>query len=640
MALRTRRFRSPTAQWSRSAQPIGQSQTFSGIGTLRRMINPRPSAWALIAVLVVGLLGSAGGTAITLAAEPKQCTGWTDEFHPPTEIRVYRKRGPNAGHVEVVPFWNYVGTVLAAEYSTSGPRGPIWFRMGAQSVKQYGWYYTMHWRGGKVTNYNPDGTVASVECFDVRDSTADQIYKPEKLVNGEWVPINVPSLSNLKAMAEIWPNSMRKWVVEKQKSRFFLSGYRSGKGNPCGSDSDGFKIFQKSLADCNLKGLNYEETQRRFYEPRLLIVDPREHDILADPGVNGEPTYFGDLGVLTPGPSNSTNWRVYAGIDDGFAAPVTGNFSFNSSNITGQGLGDVTGDSRNDLVMLVSGKVRVAVNNNGTGYDAPLAPQDLPGGVEQMLVADFDGDLLADVGLLRDTPVTPLSDEPATLVVMRGTSNGTFSSPVDWWRGPLDLTTMAGSVRLNEVAAGDVNGDGKADLVVRNAGAGSAFFVAPSFASCAELTQYKFTYRGTCTFVPGTGLDVAALWLDKPSWIAAEIKWTLTDFNRDGRNDIVAVVKDGAGVDVFGAAATLNSAFSDPSKMWETSSQPFSEVVPLGIEVNPDGLGDLALLKKSGGNTAVQWLMAVQTKLVITFSPTTAYTDSNLTWAPGTTKPY
>jgi hypothetical protein len=577
-------------------------------------------------VLVVGLFGSAGTGVASATNPPPQCTGWTDEFHPPTEIRVLRRHGPNTGFVEVVPFWNYVGTVLAAEYSTSGPRGPIWMRMGALSVKQYGWYYAMHWRGGSVTITNEDGTTTT-QCFDVRDSTADQIYKPERLVDGVWVPANVPSAANLTAMAETWPMSLRKWVPTKQRSRFFLTGYRSGKRNPCGADADSFKIFQKSLADCAVKGLSFEETLRRYYEPRFLIVDPRERDILNDGN-----TYFGDVGVLSPS-STDTAWRVYAGLDEGFADPVTGTFAIDPTEIAGQGLGDVTGDGYGDLIMLLkTGKLRVAV---ATGAAAPgpyyLDPtsQDVPEGAptEQLLVGDFNGDLLADVGLLRSTPVAPAPEEPATLVVMRGAADGTFGAPQDWWRGALDLTTQ-------QALAADVNGDGKADLVIRDATAGTTFSVAPSFASCADLTLV-----GPCTLVLGTGLDLAAPWLTKPSWDAADVMWTLSDFTGDGRSDVVAVVKDGNGIDAFGMTAG-GGAFADATLMWQTNSLAFADVNPFGVDVNPDGMGDLGLLRKAGSDTALMWLRATLNAGVVTFVPTTAYTDSTLAWAPATTKAY
>ena len=52
--------------------------------------------------------------------------------------------------------------------------------MGALAVKQYGWYYTMHWRGGSCQVTNPDDGTTTVECYDVKDGTLDQIYKPEK----------------------------------------------------------------------------------------------------------------------------------------------------------------------------------------------------------------------------------------------------------------------------------------------------------------------------------------------------------------------------------------------------------------------------------------------------------------------------
>lgn len=603
------------------------------------MTYPRPSAWVLIGVLVVGMLGSAG-TAVTFAANPPpQCTGWTDEFHPPTEIRVRLSRGPSAGTVAVVPFWDYVGTVEAAEYSTSGPRGPIWLRMGALAVKEYGWYYAMHWRGGTVTITNEDGTTTT-ECYDVRDTTADQIYKPVRLLNGEWITANVPSVAQLQAMAETWPMSLRKWVVAKQKSRFFLTGYRSGKKNPCGTDADGFKIFQKSLGDCIVKGLNFEEAQRRYYEPNVLIVDPRAHDILDDPDANSLATYYGDLGVLTPGASNTTNWRVYAGTDSGFADPVNGTFSgLDPSKIVGYGVGDVNGDGRKDLIMLLNtGKIRVAlVNNTGTGYLDPTS-QDLPNGAptDQLLVGDFDGDLLVDVGLLRSTPIAPLPEEPATLVMMRGNANGTFSAPVDWWRGALDLTTQ-------QVAAGDVNGDGRADLVIRDQTLGTTFSVAPSFASCVDPAGYAFTYWGPCTNVPGTGLDVAAQWFNNPNWLTPAPKWTLTDFNRDGRADVVVVVKNGNGIDVFGATAAVNGlGFGNANKMWSSGSVSFDNVNPLGVDVNPDGLGDLVLVQKSGSSSAFQWLRASQTdgSAAVTFVSTTAYVDASIPWAPATTDAY
>jgi hypothetical protein len=74
--------------------------------------------------------------------------------------------------------------------------------------------------------------------------------------------------------------------------------------------------------------------------------------------------------------------------------------------------------------------------------------------------------------------------------------------------------------------------------------------------------------------------------------------------------------------------------------MWTSSSQAFSEVFPFGVDVDPDGLGDLGLIMKSGGNTALQWLRASQSAGVVTFVPTTPYTDSGLTWAPTLTEAY
>jgi len=299
-------------------------------------------------------------------------------------------------------------------------------------------------------------------------------------------------------------------------------------------------------------------------------------------------------------------------------------------------VGDVNGDTRKDLVMLLNtGKIATAIAN-GTGY-ADVNTQDLPNSAPtaQLLVGDFDGDLLVDVGLLRSTPVAPLPEEPATLVVMRGQENGTFSSPVDWWRGALDLSTQ-------QVQAADVNGDGKADLVMRDA-TGTTFSVAPSFASCVDPSGYAFTYWGECTFVPGPDhLDVATQWFQSANWLAPNAKWALTDYNRDGRSDLVVLVKNGSAVDVFGATAMIaGDRFDNQNKMATVNNAAIDDVTPLGIDVNPDGLGDLALVRKvNAGTTGLQWLRAVQGAgwASVTYTATNLLSDNSV--APATAKGY
>ena len=85
--------------------------------------------------------------------------------------------------------------------------------------------------------YDESGVITSTECYDVKDTTADQIYKDLiwSTQTNAWVPKNTPTPSNLKAMRETWHMSMRKWIYKANKTRLFLSGYRSSHQMPCGS---------------------------------------------------------------------------------------------------------------------------------------------------------------------------------------------------------------------------------------------------------------------------------------------------------------------------------------------------------------------------------------------------------------------
>src|SRR5690242_12075663 len=81
----------------------------------------------------------------------------------PSTILVYRV---GLGRVDRVDFKTYVKNVLPNEWVTSWPDASL--EAGAVAVKSYAWYWALH-----STRKTPGG-----QCYDVRDDTGDQVYKP------------------------------------------------------------------------------------------------------------------------------------------------------------------------------------------------------------------------------------------------------------------------------------------------------------------------------------------------------------------------------------------------------------------------------------------------------------------------------
>jgi hypothetical protein len=130
-------------------------------------------------------------------------------------------------------------------------------------------------------------------------------------------------------------------------------------------------------------------------------------------------------------------------------------------------IGDVNGDGKQDLVALTQ-------DNNGNGdvavllQDAAhpgsfLPPTEFAAGAQPVALklADVNGDHLLDVIVANEgTPSNP--DTASVSVLLQDPAHpGSFLAPANYPTG----------ARSQDVAIGDLNGDGKPDLVVANAGA-------------------------------------------------------------------------------------------------------------------------------------------------------------------------
>jgi hypothetical protein len=122
-------------------------------------------------------------------------------------------------------------------------------------------------------------------------------------------------------------------------------------------------------------------------------------------------------------------------------------------------------------------------------------------GNQAMIAADFNGDGELDIAVVS-TVALPSS---STVSVLLGTPNGTLAPKVDYPLGGWGATGLA---------AGDVNGDGKLDLIV------------------AAGSIYILLGNGDGTFQPATQLPISNFGVDSIA---------VADFNADGKADLAVV---------------------------------------------------------------------------------------------------
>jgi hypothetical protein len=207
------------------------------------------------------------------------------------------------------------------------------------------------------------------------------------------------------------------------------------------------------------------------------------------------------------------------------------------------GLADVTGDGVLDVIVASFGASNAAGNqvsgNNVTIFkgnaDAQgkgnftfssvpittpaLGTQFVP---TSLAVADFDGDGIADIAAaVPGAPPDSTQPQPnGSVYVFKGTGGGGFATPNQF---------ASGGILPIDIHAADVNGDGKKDLVVANAGDPQGN---PEFIGNAVGVVLNVSSGGILSFGPTNVLSANCY---------GTFAVAVTDFNLDGKQDIAAI---------------------------------------------------------------------------------------------------
>ena len=195
-----------------------------------------PAMLALFASVFIA--GFAAPVQPVAARAGAQCTDWSSINQPPQTIAVYRV---SEGFVERVDFKHYVARVVSREWNVDQAELR---KAGAVAVKQYAWYHVLHWRGGMYGS----------KCFDVRDSTSDQLYSGK--------PINqIPNT--------VWNSVNATWTWRLYRDgKLPMTGYRRGDRVPCAADA-GYKLRARSGKRCAEKGWSAARILQVYYTANL-----------------------------------------------------------------------------------------------------------------------------------------------------------------------------------------------------------------------------------------------------------------------------------------------------------------------------------------------------------------------------------
>jgi peptidoglycan hydrolase-like amidase len=172
-----------------------------------------------------------------LGTAPTGCSTDGTNSTLPSTILVYRV---SLGRVDRVDFKTYVKNVLPNEWVTSWPAASL--RAGAVAVKSYAWYWALH----------STRKTAGGQCYDVRDDTADQVYRPSSAQS-----------SSSSAVDNTWSARMT-------RSGNILQAHYCSTTTACGAWVDGNWMSQYGSRDLANAGDSYQTILHYYYSDVAL----------------------------------------------------------------------------------------------------------------------------------------------------------------------------------------------------------------------------------------------------------------------------------------------------------------------------------------------------------------------------------
>ncbi len=225
---------------------------------------------------------------------------------------------------------------------------------------------------------------------------------------------------------------------------------------------------------------------------------------------------------------------------------------------------DVNGDGKADAIVGDSGGINVLLGGasgslTGTGAFAAA------GSVSSLTVADFNGDGKPDVAAA--------SASGGSVSVFLGNGDGTFR--------PAKNVALAGGLVPLSALSGDVNGDGKPDLIV----------VFNSSNQTQPGGVAVLLGKGDGTFQAPVNIMLAGPLVQQSMGVASSAALAVGDLNGDGKLDVVTAIQSGLGNQVAVLLGNGNGSFQAPLLTTTNTAPPMIAIT----DINKDGKPDLML---------------------------------------------